>query len=76
MLRSTHQRLGAPLVVACGPSRVEEGLHVGLLFVADRVTRETITLTDGQERITVSIPNEYLNLPAPKWAANILLEVT
>lgn len=60
--------------MACGPSRVRGGLHVGLLFVAPGLSIERVTLVDDQERVTVSIPEEYLQLPAPQWAANVTLE--
>lgn len=63
-------------MVACGPSRVRGGLHVGLLFIAPGLSIESTTLTDGDERITVSIPEEYQGLPAPQWAANVTLEET
>lgn len=63
-------------MVACGHSRVAGGLHVGLLFVAARVKQPSLTLASAQERITVSLPREYLDLPAPKWAASVTLEVT
>ena len=63
-------------MVACGPSRTEEGLHVGLLFIAAHVTREQLTLSDGRERTPVSIPIEYLNLPEPQWFTGVTLEVT
>lgn len=75
MLLSTYQRAGEPVVVACGPSRTREGLHVGLLFVAAGLSITRATLAGGDERVTVSIPTEYQNLPAPTWAANVTLEV-
>jgi len=60
--------------VACGPSRVRGGLHAGLLFVAPGLSIEQTTLVDNDERITIFIPEEYQNLPAPQWAANVTLE--
>lgn len=76
MLLSTYRRAGEPVIVACGPSRIEEGLQVGLLAVAAGLTQQVITLAGGEHRVTVSIPNEYLNLPEPKWVPGATLEVT
>lgn len=63
-------------MVACSPSKTAEGLHVGLLFIAPGLTIESATLAGGEERVTVSIPNEYQQLPEPKWVTNVTLEVS
>lgn len=78
VLVSTYRRAREPLVLACIPNLVGEGMQVDLLMVAPHAPRLAYRMKNvetGEAFATVTLPDQYLNQPSVSTAHNVTLEV-
>lgn len=77
MLASTYRRAAAPVLLAFG-HKIEDGrLHAGLLFISAQLDAQPYHLSDPDtnQRVTVHLPRELVDLSDDTMKTNATLEV-